>query len=100
MVPPLDAAIARIRSHQPMRAGLKTELGTPLIFAAGMLDRQSQCWQWTIDVSGDGRNNIGPTAQQAYSLDGFSRVTVNALVIGDAIGATLDANGQSGQTLR
>ncbi|MCF2869893.1 DUF1194 domain-containing protein [Octadecabacter sp. G9-8] len=96
----LDAAIARIRGHRPVRAGLKTALGTSLTFAAGMLDQQSQCWELTIDVSGDGRNNIGPTARQAYSLGGFERVTVNALVVGDPLGGTIDSNGLSGELLR
>jgi len=96
----LDLAILRISQHRPVRAGLKTAMGTALTFAAGMLDQRPECWQWTIDVSGDGRNNIGPTAQQAYALPAFERVTVNALAIGDALGSTLDANGQSGQILR
>lgn len=96
----LDAAIARIRAHQPVRAGLKTALGTSLTFAAGMLDQQSNCWQRTIDVSGDGRNNIGPTPAQAYALDGFAEVTVNALVVGDPIGSAVAGGGQDSEDLR
>lgn len=96
----LDSTIARIQAHQPVRAGLKTALGTSLTFAAGMLDQQAHCWQLTIDASGDGRNNIGPTPQQAFALDGFARVTVNALVVGDPIGTTLEGDGLSAQVLR
>lgn len=50
----LDAAIARIRSHRKVRAGLKTALGTALLFAASLLEDRSACWVKTIDVSGDG----------------------------------------------
>ncbi len=96
----LDGVVLRIRSHQPVRAGLKTALGTSLTFAAGMLDQQSQCWQLTIDVSGDGRNNIGATPQQAYALAGFARITVNALVVGDPIGSAVPGGGQNSAELR
>lgn len=96
----LNDAIARIRAHRPVRAGLKTALGTALTFGAGMLDQRAYCWQLTIDVSGDGRNNIGPNPTQAYALDGFERISVNALVVGDPIGGTIEDNGLSAQVLR
>ena len=79
----LDGVINRIRSHQKIRAGLKTAMGTALTFGAAMLEQQAHCWQLTIDVSGDGKNNIGPTPQEAYFGSLFDRVTVNALVVGN-----------------
>jgi hypothetical protein len=96
----LDRVIENMRAHRPVRAGLKTALGTSLTYGAGMLAQQDHCWQLTIDVSGDGRNNIGPTPAQAYELSEFDRVTVNALVIGDALGGKIDSNGLSGEILR
>ena len=78
----LDRVIARIAAHRPVRAGLKTAMGQALLFAAEMLSGQAHCWTQTIDVSGDGRNNIGPVPRQAYELPQFSGVNVNALVIG------------------
>lgn len=79
----LDSAILRIRSHRKIRAGLKTALGTALSVGATMLQDKTNCWQSTIDVSGDGKNNIGPSPADAYRLPEFERITVNALVIGD-----------------
>lgn len=78
----LDAAIARIRQHRKQRAGLKTALGTALMHAAALLRQQPDCWRKTIDVSGDGPNNIGATPAQTYDTTDFGGATVNALVIG------------------
>lgn len=83
----LDAAIARIKSHEKVRAGLKTALGTALSFGASLLGEQSHCWAKTIDVSGDGKNNIGPPPAAIYQNGAFSGITVNALVIGDPVGS-------------
>ncbi|WP_425040955.1 DUF1194 domain-containing protein [Primorskyibacter sp. S187A] len=78
----LEGVIARIESHRKVRAGLKTALGTALSFGRGLLAQRPACWKHTIDVSGDGRNNVGPLPRQVYGA-GFDRITVNALVIGN-----------------
>ena len=96
----LDATIARIRAHRPVRAGLKTAMGTSLAFAAGLLDQKSECWELTIDVSGDGIGNIGPTPRQAYTLDSFDRITVNALVVGAVEGVSTRAQSRSEELRR
>ena len=79
----LDRAILRIRSHRKVRAGLRTALGTAMTFAKSLLEEHPDCWQHTIDVSGDGQNNIGSDPQQIYRALDFDRVTVNALVVVD-----------------
>lgn len=89
----LDRAILRIRQHQKVRAGLRTAMGTALTHAAALLEQQSDCWQHTIDVSGDGENNIGLTPQEVYRAFDFDRVTVNALVVVDSrteVGETIN----------
>lgn len=79
----IDRAIARIRAYRQRRAGLKTALSTALLFAAELLREKSECWKKTIDVSGDGKNNIGPIIEQVYALNAFAQFTVNALVVRD-----------------
>lgn len=79
----IDRAVARIQGFQRRRAGLKTALSTALIFAANQLQEKSHCWQRKIDVSGDGKNNIGPDVADIYRSPSFSGVTVNALVVTD-----------------
>ncbi|MEO0358253.1 MAG: DUF1194 domain-containing protein, partial [Pseudomonadota bacterium] len=88
----LNRAIARIQNHRKIRAGLKTALGTALLFAQDMLDDQAHCWTHTIDVSADGRSNVGLTPQGAYQA-GFDRITVNALVIGNPQSASGQGQG-------
>lgn len=79
----LDAAIARIRGYRKQRAGLKTAMGTALQFAGAALSEKAHCWRRTVDISADGKNNIGPAPREAYALPIFAGTTVNALVIGD-----------------
>lgn len=89
----LDLAISQIRRHQKVRAGLRTALGTALTYAASLLEQQPQCWQHTIDVSGDGENNIGPAPDDIYRALDFDRITVNALVVVDStteVGETIN----------
>ncbi len=95
----LDAAIARIAAHRKVRAGLKTALGTALGFARGLLARQEACWQHTIDISGDGRSNVGPTPRDMYQ-SGFGKAVVNALVVGDPRAARGEGRGIGPDALR
>lgn len=96
----LDRAITRIGSHQKVRAGLKTAMGTALDFGAAMLDQQSHCWQRTIDVSGDGTNNIGVSPQDVYRDPAFDQITVNALVVGNPSNTSDDGTDLSPEALR
>ena len=89
----IDRAVSRIASHGRIRAGLRTAMGTSLAHAAGLLAQKPECWQMTIDVSGDGKNNIGPEPRTIYAGRGFARVIVNALVVidptGDEVGTAI-----------
>lgn len=88
----LDAAIERIQRHRKIRAGLKTALGAALVFGQSMLQQKPECWQHTIDVSGDGYNNAGLAPETVYGA-GFARTTVNALVIGKPEAASEEGPG-------
>lgn len=79
----IDQAVARIRAYRKQRAGLKTAMSTAMLFAADLLRQQRHCWKHTIDVSGDGKNNIGPPLDAVYRMPAFGDVTINALVVGD-----------------
>jgi hypothetical protein len=96
----LDRAIIRIRTHQKVRAGLKTAMGTALEFGAAMLDDQPHCWQHTIDISGDGTNNIGLSPQDVYRDPGFDRITVNALIVGNPANTADEGSALSPEALR
>lgn len=59
-----------------------TGLGTAIVFGARALQTQAECWQLTLDVSGDGPNNEGPEPDILRDRAEMVGVTVNALVVG------------------
>lgn len=70
----------------PLRAQVRTTvapttgLGTALQFGAGLLQTGPTCLRRTLDISGDGKNNSGPTPGEVQATLG--RIEVNALIIG------------------
>ncbi len=75
----LAQTIATIPRH---RAGLKTGMGKALTFAGLQLEKMSACWTLTVDISSDGRNNVGSAPTDAYRAPIFKRTTVNGLIVG------------------
>lgn len=59
-----------------------TAVGSAMLFGAELLGQKPDCWKRTLDLSGDGKHNIGlhpRNAKQTLSDDG---ITINGLVIG------------------
>ncbi|KNG95444.1 DUF1194 domain-containing protein [Pseudaestuariivita atlantica] len=77
----LERLIARIRAHRKQRVGLKTAIGRALEFSAALMAEVPECWQQTVDISGDGKNNIGPVPRDITAFAAFDRITVNALIV-------------------
>ncbi len=77
----LDGLVARLREPgQPPVAG-STDIGMALRAGFTLLNQQPECWKRTLDLSGDGRANIGPdpaTVRAEVPAGG----TVNGLVVG------------------
>ena len=81
---------ATLRKHP--RTGARdlqrtTAVGAALVHASSALAAVPQCRAHTVDVSGDGRNNVGFEPRYVYANYPFDGVTVNALVITGAAGA-------------
>jgi hypothetical protein len=87
----LRAVAATIATTQRSESKKATALGTALGFAHRMFDRAPDCWAYTLDVSGDGRNNDGPRPREAYARHDFRGITVNGLAI--------ETSGTSGASL-
>ena len=51
-------------------------------FGAGLLAQQKDCWKRTLDLSGDGKHNLGPHPRDVKSALLASGITINGLVIG------------------
>lgn len=77
----LTAAAEAVGRSDRSHNDFPTALGYALGYAAVLLQRAPDCWQRTIDVSGDGINNEGFPPAAAYREFPFDGVTVNGLVV-------------------
>jgi hypothetical protein len=59
-----------------------TAVGSAMQFGAGLLAQQKHCWKRTLDLSGDGKHNLGPHPRDVKSALLASGITINGLVIG------------------
>lgn len=81
--PPLDAVIAQLRAvERRTDATPGTALGVAMVLGAQHLARRSQCWRRTLDISGDGKSNLGPRPRNVKPQLAGQGITINALVIG------------------
>lgn len=79
----LDGVIAQLSAvERRAEATPGTALGVAMLRGAQFLAQRSHCWRQTLDISGDGKSNLGPRPRNVKpQLDGTG-VTINALVIG------------------
>lgn len=73
---------AKLRDQTRTPASPGTAIGSALNTGKELLATRAHCWQRTLDISGDGKSNIGPPPKIARSQFEKSRIVVNALVIG------------------
>lgn len=59
-----------------------TALGVAMSIGASYLQQQSDCWKRTLDISGDGKSNLGPRPRHVKEDIALQGITINALVIG------------------
>lgn len=78
----LDRIAARLL-NTPQRSvdDNATAIAAAMMFGATELMRQGDCWQKTLDISGDGPANIG-VHPRAVTEETLGDVTINGLVIG------------------
>ncbi|MEM6386938.1 MAG: DUF1194 domain-containing protein [Pseudomonadota bacterium] len=81
----LNAVIARLSVLQRMPAPEPTGLAAALAFGKELIDRGPSCWDQTLDVSGDGKNNDWPTPQQLRQTRALAGLRINALVIAQSV---------------
>ncbi|WP_170417546.1 DUF1194 domain-containing protein [Ruegeria atlantica] len=59
-----------------------TAVGSAMQFGAQLLSQQPSCWKRTLDLSGDGKHNLGPHPREVKAALEASGITINGLVIG------------------
>jgi hypothetical protein len=59
-----------------------TALGVAMLHGARMLAQRESCLRRTLDISGDGKSNLGPRPRNVKQQIEGRGITINALVIG------------------
>ncbi len=78
----LDAVVARLSSTERRTASPGTALGKAMQLGADYLAERPDCLQHTLDISGDGKSNMGPHPTDVKRSLETSGITINGLVIG------------------
>ena len=85
----LNEAIDILRNTERRVAAPGTALGMAMRVGVGFLRERSDCERLTLDVSGDGKSNLGPRPQDVRDALERSGITINGLVIGSGVQASL-----------
>jgi hypothetical protein len=78
----LDQLIDTLRRTERRAASPGTALGVAMTMGAYYLGQRKACFKRTLDLSGDGKSNLGPRPRDVKDAVGAGGITVNALVIG------------------
>ena len=78
----LDEVIGILRNTQRRDANPGTALGIAMKAGERFLAQQRDCWKRTLDISGDGKSNLGTRPEQIREEIKDSGITINGLVIG------------------
>ncbi|MEP3545333.1 DUF1194 domain-containing protein [Tateyamaria sp.] len=78
----LNGIIDQLRGLKRREATPGTALGLAMRQGVAHLNQRSDCWKRTLDLSGDGKSNLGPRPLDVKAEILPTGITVNALVIG------------------
>ncbi|WP_432816786.1 DUF1194 domain-containing protein [Sulfitobacter sp. JB4-11] len=78
----LNGVIETLRQTTRRQATPGTALGQAMQVGARFLARQADCWKRTLDLSGDGKSNLGPRPREVRDGLDATGITINGLVVG------------------
>ncbi|NRA99756.1 MAG: DUF1194 domain-containing protein [Rhodobacteraceae bacterium] len=78
----IDAVVVQLRAWRRQVAPEATGIGAAMEHAEARFRDGPVCWQYTLDISGDGRNNDWPLPRELRKNGILRGVTINALAIG------------------
>lgn len=78
----LNGIIGQLRSLERREATPGTALGLAMREGVAHLNQRTECWKRTLDLSGDGKSNLGPRPVDVKPDITATDITINALVIG------------------
>ena len=71
--------LARKRERAPAQTGL----GRAMLFGQDMINVGPRCWDQTLDISGDGKNNDWPPPKRVKESGEIEGLRINALVVAE-----------------
>ena len=77
----LTAVRTRLTQWQRGIAPETPGLGQAIAFGRQIFDKAPRCWDQTLDISGDGKNNDWPPPKRVRESGAISDLRINALVI-------------------
>ena len=86
----LDQLIESLGQTTRRAATPGTALGVAVSLGAVYLREKPECGKLTLDISGDGKSNLGPRPRDVKAAVAAQGITVNALVIGAEASGTGD----------
>lgn len=78
----IDMIIETLQQTKRRDATPGTALGVAMRLGQLFLAQQPTCWKHTLDISGDGKSNLGPRPRDVRDQIAASGITINGLVIG------------------
>lgn len=91
----LSAAAQALRDVPRVPRDPGTAMGQAIIFGGAALARQKDCWARTLDISADGKSNVGIRPRELRANPLLQGVTLNGLAVGSGRGE-LNARQQAG----
>ena len=89
----LDALRNRLLGWSRAPAPEATGLGAALEYARGRFRTAPDCWDETLDISADGKNNDWPPPERLRASGRLGEMNVNALVVAPDFLVTYDTGG-------
>lgn len=86
---------AKLLTWQRAPAPEATGLGAAMEFGAALMARAPKCWDQTLDISADGKNNDWPLPYRLRDSGRLGGMNVNALVIATDFTSTIDRTANS-----
>lgn len=74
----LSSVTGTLRATQRVASSRTTAIGASILYGQALLNARPECWQHTLDLTGDGKSNEGPRPRRVPP----GGETVNGLVIG------------------
>lgn len=78
----IAAIAAQLSQTRRAPAPPGTAIGPAMAHGAALLGQQADCWKRTLDLSGDGKHNMGPHPRDMRAALSHRGITINGLVIG------------------